>query len=1056
MAEPRVYPTMRPRSIRAGIISKIKLQDFMCHSNLEIELGDHVNFITGQNGSGKSAILTALCIAFGSRARSTQRASTMKDFIKTGSSAASVHVEIKNEGEDAFKPETYGDLIILERQITQSSTTTILKNSQGKKVASKRGELDELVAHFSIDVDNPCVIMSQDKSREFLHSGNSKDKFNFFYKATLLQRLGDLLNNVDRNLNAAAAHVGEMERSLGPLLRELEELEAKIKSMEQVEEISQEVQLLKKKLAWSWVYDVDRQLQDQTNLIEKLNQRIPTCQSKIDQQKCKMDELSDRIKKKKTQTQELMARASEVRRMKDDMQQSLEMAVKARLELESNLQRKTKQIEKMVERVKALEVQINDMQELHLKDTQAEALEMEQKLKVIQDEIDEGNVQMQRLEKELESLQTSVIMLKEEIASYTSQIEENEKKHRDFCSQIRDLRQNQANKVLAFGGNKVIHLLQAIEKHHRKFRMPPIGPIGSHLTLDYGDDWGIAVEHAIGGLFNAFIVTDHSDLHQLRACAKEANYNNLKIIIYDFSRPKLNIPRHMLPHTNHPTVLSVLHSDMPTVINVLIDVGNAERQVLVKDYDTGKVVAFDQRVPNLKEVFLSDGRKLFSRGSGQSTLPAMRNIRASRLSGSYDKQINYLEGQAAHVKQQAEEARKLKRKKEEELRLVENNLMKTKRRCMEAELYLNSKERELQGTKSLYASDASASPTSTIDELRQEIANIEAEKEGREVELAEAQRRMSEAGHKANSLKSSFEKMCESAKVDIDALEEADRELTLIERDFSEAERKKKYYEEVMDGKVLPELNAAKSQYRELEDIRKESCRKASIICSESEIEALEGCMEGNPEQLSARLNRLNQRLERESQRFHESIDDLRMLHEKKRRKIWRKEQTYKAFKDKLNVCRKALELRQEKFQRNATLARRELTWKFNDHLGKKGISGKVVVSYESQTLSIEVTMPQDASNRSVCDTRGLSGGERSFSTLCFALALHEMTEAPFRAMDEFDVFMDAVSRKISLDTLVDFALAQGSQWIFITPHDISMVKQDERIKKQQMLAPRG
>ncbi|CBI38669.3 unnamed protein product, partial [Vitis vinifera] len=70
-----------------------------------------------------------------------------------------------------------------------------------------------------------------------------------------------------------------------------------------------------------------------------------------------------------------------------------------------------------------------------------------------------------------------------------------------------------------------------------------------------------------------------------------------------------------------------------------------------------------------------------------------------------------------------------------------------------------------------------------------------------------------------------------------------------------------------------------------------------------------------------------------------------------------------------------------------------------------------------------------------------LSSGERSFSTLCFALALHEMTESPFRAMDEFDVFMDAVSRKISF---VDFALAQGSQWIFITPHDISMVKQGE------------
>ena len=30
---------------------------------------------------------------------------------------------------------------------------------------------------FQIEVENPCVIMSQDKSREFLYSGNNKDKF---------------------------------------------------------------------------------------------------------------------------------------------------------------------------------------------------------------------------------------------------------------------------------------------------------------------------------------------------------------------------------------------------------------------------------------------------------------------------------------------------------------------------------------------------------------------------------------------------------------------------------------------------------------------------------------------------------------------------------------------------------------------------------------------------------------------------------------------------------------------------------------------------------------
>ena len=37
-------------------------------------------------------------------------------------------------------------------------------------------------------------------------------------------------------------------------------------------------------------------------------------------------------------------------------------------------------------------------------------------------------------------------------------------------------------------------------------------------------------------------------------------------------------------------------------------------------------------------------------------------------------------------------------------------------------------------------------------------------------------------------------------------------------------------------------------------------------------------------------------------------------------------------------------------------------------------------------------------------------------------LALGENVESPFRAMDEFDVFMDAVNRKISMDALIEFA----------------------------------
>lgn len=64
-----------------------------------------------------------------------------------------------------------------------------------------------------------------------------------------------------------------------------------------------------------------------------------------------------------------------------------------------------------------------------------------------------------------------------------------------------------------------------------------------------------------------------------------------------------------------------------------------------------------------------------------------------------------------------------------------------------------------------------------------------------------------------------------------------------------------------------------------------------------------------------------------------------------------------------------------------------------------------------------------------------LSGGERSFTTVAFILALGEWTESPFRAMDEFDVFMDAINRRIATQTLLEFAREKAElQFVLLTP----------------------
>lgn len=72
-------------------------------------------------------------------------------------------------------------------------------------------------------------------------------------------------------------------------------------------------------------------------------------------------------------------------------------------------------------------------------------------------------------------------------------------------------------------------------------------------------------------------------------------------------------------------------------------------------------------------------------------------------------------------------------------------------------------------------------------------------------------------------------------------------------------------------------------------------------------------------------------------------------------------------------------------------------------------------------------------------DPRALSGGERSFSTICLLISLWEGMACPFRALDEFDVFMDPVNRRQSMQLILDNYKEAGRsvQHIFITPQSL-------------------
>ncbi|KAG5192144.1 RecF/RecN/SMC [Tribonema minus] len=97
------------------------------------------------------------------------------------------------------------------------------------------------------------------------------------------------------------------------------------------------------------------------------------------------------------------------------------------------------------------------------------------------------------------------------------------------------------------------------------------------------------------------------------------------------------------------------------------------------------------------------------------------------------------------------------------------------------------------------------------------------------------------------------------------------------------------------------------------------------------------------------------------------------------------------------------------------------------------------------------------AAARGASAVANMSGGERSTATLALLLALGTCAESPFRAMDEFDVFMDAQARRVAIAQLIAHARTQRQrQFIFITPQDLSGVRTAPDLRIFKMPDPRA
>lgn len=128
---------------------------------------------------------------------------------------------------------------------------------------------------------------------------------------------------------------------------------------------------------------------------------------------------------------------------------------------------------------------------------------------------------------------------------------------------------------------------------------------------------------------------------------------------------------------------------------------------------------------------------------------------------------------------------------------------------------------------------------------------------------------------------------------------------------------------------------------------------------------------------------------------------------------------------------------------------------KFNVLMALRNYTAEAVIDHKEKTLELKV-IPRDSNvANAVSNTKALSGGERSYSTVAFLISLWSCVDHPFYFLDEYDVFSDEHNRHMMTKLLFNEAdKKRYRQYGFLTPQDFSNIQASDTITIHKLQDP--
>ncbi|KFQ34223.1 Structural maintenance of chromosomes protein 6, partial [Merops nubicus] len=1023
-----------------GIIESIQLKNFMCHSMLgPFQFGSNLNFVVGNNGSGKSSVLTALIVGLGGKATATNRGTSLKMFVRDGETSADISITLRNQGRDAFKPEVYGSSIIVNQHINlDGSRSYRLKSKSGTVISSKKEELLGILDHFNIQVDNPVSVLTQEMSKYFLQSKNEGDKYKFFMKATQLEQMKEDYTSIMKTKKNTCIQIEQGLERLQELKLLYCEKKERYKSIGFMNDMRNRLEDLKHKMAWAVVGEMEKEMQPIQEGIRAEEENTEQFVQKLEECQVKVNEAEEKYKAAKEKLIAISEEAKALHPQCISLKADVQARRKAVNEAEVLYNRFKTELKRLGKDDEQLRKQIEELKSSANRVSEPEKLERQRRIAHLREQLKAFHDEEIMISQQVEQFQQAIYKCKEEHARLRKEEFDAKQALDAEQKQLRELKDSKTNTLKRFGPHMPA-FLEAVETAYRQghFKHKPIGPIGAFIHPKDAE-LTLAVESCLKSLVQAFCCDNHSDERTLqRLMSKYSHGFRPQIIVNKFQNEVYDVRQRGVHHPEFPSVLTALEIDNAVVANCLIDVRGIETILLIKSNIKAREVMQLNRPPkNCREAFTAAGDQVFERRYYSSEY-----LRPKFLSQDVEAEISHLEKEIENKKAQLAASQQRLRSIENEIRQNEDHLRGHQQHQKKLQIKIRTTNAEITDLENM-----EEHPSVDIRTLEDEVEENKSKMESVKKDMQQQSRKVEElknilqvAEKKLEEIKEKIHHVEENAGPVKDELNRADSEVENSKSSLQHYENK--HAEHLALIKRHKELLAAKE--KELE----EKTAQARQICSER-VE-----VSRTVKSLDAEMNRLREKINSESHRHGNREEIIQQFHDAKER--------YKDANSKVKHLKKFIRLLEEIMAQRFKMYRQFLRFlsvrckMYFEHLLRiRSCSGQILFDHKNETLSITV-QPREEDRAALNDVRSLSGGERSFSTVCFILSLWSVTESPFRCLDEFDVYMDMVNRRIAMDMILKVAGSQQyRQFILLTPQRMSFLPVSSSIRILRMQDP--